>query len=224
LVCSFDPTSLRINAYEIHELIHKQLKVKDHSALMIQIDGTRRQVFIKFTESTFVTDILNTTNGIAEYKHMIEEISPVRLELAGMGTWRIILANLPPELSGTAVRVALAPYGVIQSVNEETWSQNYRYVVANGIRVVTMSLNKHLPLHVNIAGYRALVSYEGQPQTCYGCGETDHMYQMCPKRRRAKPNRNDSSGPTWDQRTAADPHVWPPLNTGTVAEPEKILN
>jgi hypothetical protein len=68
-----------------------------------------------------------------------------------------------------------------------------------------MSLNKHLPSHVNIAGYRALVSYEGQPQTCYGCGHTDHMYQMCPKRRSTKPNRYEPSGPTWAQRTAADP-------------------
>jgi hypothetical protein len=46
-----------------------------------------------------------------------------------------------------------------------------------------MSLNKHLPSDMNIAGFRALITYEGQPQTCYGCGQTDHMYQMCPKRR-----------------------------------------
>lgn len=77
LVCCFDPTSPRINAYEIHEWIHEQLKVMEHSVLMIQIDGTRRQVFIKFTESAFVTDILNTTNGIAEYIHITGEISPL---------------------------------------------------------------------------------------------------------------------------------------------------
>jgi len=34
------------------------------------------------------------------------------------------------------------------------------------------------------AGYRELVSYEGQPTTCFGCCETGHFNQICPKRRR----------------------------------------
>jgi len=29
-----------------------------------------------------------------------------------------------------------------------------------------------------------LASYEGQPKTCYGYGETGHLCQVCPKRRR----------------------------------------
>jgi hypothetical protein len=66
-----------------------------------------------------------------------------------------------------------------------------------------MALNKHLPSHVTIAGYRALVSYEGQPQTFYDYGETDHMYQVYPKGRGATPSRTDLSGPTWAQLTAA---------------------
>jgi hypothetical protein len=36
-----------------------------------------------------------------------------------------------------------------------------------------------------------LLSYEPQPQTCYGCGANAHMYQNCPKRR----NR-EQRGPT----------------------------
>jgi hypothetical protein len=101
VVCRFDPASPRLTAFEIHEWIHDQLQLTVQSVLMIQIDGTRRQVFIKFTAPTFVDEILNKTNGTSECKHTTGEISTVRLEAAGMWTRCIRLANLPPELSGS---------------------------------------------------------------------------------------------------------------------------
>jgi hypothetical protein len=140
LVCFFDHASPRISAFEIHEWIHSQLQVSEQSVLMIQIYGPRRQVFIKFTDPTYVQDILHATNGITEYKHLTGEIFPVRLELAGMGTRCIRLGNLPPEISSSAIRTALTPYGEIQSIHEENWSTNYRYAVSNGISIVTMTL------------------------------------------------------------------------------------
>jgi hypothetical protein len=47
-----------------------------------------------------------------------------------------------------------------------------------------ITLTKHIPSHIIIVGHRRLVSYEGQPTTCYGCGETGDFNQICPKRRR----------------------------------------
>ena len=63
LACYFDHTSTRLKAFDIYEWIHAQLKVSEHSVLMIQIDGTRWQGFIKFTDFHFLQDILNATNG-----------------------------------------------------------------------------------------------------------------------------------------------------------------
>jgi hypothetical protein len=40
-----------------------------------------------------------------------------------------------------------------------------------------MMLRTHVPSHIEVAGHRALVSYEGQPTICYGCDETEHVYQ-----------------------------------------------
>ena len=34
-----------------------------------------------------------------------------------------------------------------------------------------------------IAGNRVLISCEGQPATCYGCGAIGHLHQVCPLRR-----------------------------------------
>jgi hypothetical protein len=205
LVCCFDPASPRISAFDIHEWIHSQLQVEEHSVLLIQIDGLRRQVFIKFTDPSYVHDILHVTHGTTVYKHTSGKISTVRLEIAGLGTHRIRLTNLPPEVPSTAISTALAPYGEIQSIHDETWSKHYRYVVPNGVRIVTMTLTKHIPSHVTIDGYRAITSYEGQPQTCFGCGDTDHMHHVCPKRRGAKISTATPNGSIWAHIAATNP-------------------
>jgi len=75
-------------------------------------------------------------------------------------------------------------------------------VVASGIKVVVTALTKHIPSHITIAGYRVLKSYEGQPQTCFGCGDTGHIYQVCPKRRGTKTLSPTPTCKTWAHITA----------------------
>ena len=88
----------------------------------------------------------------------------------------------PPEISDRAIKMGLSKYGEIKEIQEETWSRAYRYSVANGIRIVVISLTQHIPSHVILTGYRTLISYEGQPTTCYGCNGTGHLYQDCTRR------------------------------------------
>jgi len=85
MVCIFDPTSPRISAYEIHEWIHDQLQVSEQSLTMIQIDGTKRNVFLNFVCDTYIQNILQSTNGSVEYRHVTGQISIVYLEVADMG-------------------------------------------------------------------------------------------------------------------------------------------
>jgi hypothetical protein len=188
LVCCFDPTSPRLTAFDIHEWIHSQLKVSENSVTMIQVDGIRRQILIKFTDLHFVNDIINATNGETIYKHTTGEIFPVRLMIAGMGTKRIRLANLPPELPTMVIRSALSQYGDVLSIHDETWAKHYRYTVSNGVRIAMMTLKKHIPSHITVAGYRALTSYVGQPQTWMW---RNRPYVSClPKTQRGKEHNN----------------------------------
>jgi len=39
VVCSFDPSSPHINAYDIHEWLHAALRIQESTVSMIEIDG-----------------------------------------------------------------------------------------------------------------------------------------------------------------------------------------
>ena len=151
---------------------------------MVQIDGLSRQVYIIFTDFQYLQDLLHSTNGQSNYKHANGEISQVKIEGAGMGTSRVSLASLPPETADEVVIIAFSQFGEIKELPEEVWSKAYRYKIC-GLRIVVIILTKDIPSHIMIAGNRGLVLYEGQPTTCYGCGERIHLNQVCPKRRRA---------------------------------------
>jgi hypothetical protein len=159
---------------------------------MIQIDGIKRQVYVKFNTYESALDIIQATNGHAEYKHMTGEISIVQIGMAGLGIKHIRVANLPPEVKDNALKKVLAPYGTVLGISEEKWARTYRYVVANGIRQVEIMLTKHVPSHIYVEGYRVLASYDRQPTTCYGCGEVGHLYPTCPTRHTHKLGTTDA--------------------------------
>ena len=75
---------------------------------MVQIDGTRRQVYIKFTEFQYLQDLLHSTTGQYKYKHDNGEIWQLKIEMAAMGTRHVRLANLPPETPDEAVSFAFS--------------------------------------------------------------------------------------------------------------------
>ena len=86
---------------------------------MIQIDDIKRQVFIKLLDNDRVQTLVSETGGQAEYKYPSGELSVVNLAVAGMGTKRILVANLPPEVPNDTLRAALAHFGKVQDIHAE---------------------------------------------------------------------------------------------------------
>jgi hypothetical protein len=83
---------------------------------MTQIDGIRRQVYIKMSAEEKVQAVLLVTGGETQYKYPTGQIPTVVLDIAGLGTKRIRMVNLPPKTTQEKVRSSLAQYGKIINI------------------------------------------------------------------------------------------------------------
>jgi hypothetical protein len=126
-----------------------------------------------------------------------ETIPTVKLGVAGLGSRRIGIANLPPEMPRTNIIRALEPFEKVGDIRLEMLSQAYHYKVSNGILIVQIELSKHVPSHLTIGGCRALVSYDGQPTTCYACNASGHLTQQCRGRQRTQAPEVTNRKETW---------------------------
>jgi len=177
----FNTSYVNKSTYHKSEWLHAELRIQESQVSMIQKDGIKWQVFIKMVDKDSMHAVLRDTCGRAKYKYPTGEMFIMNIDMAGMGTKRIQIANLPPEVHET-IHEALTPFGKVLNIHEEKWARTYRYPVPNGVQV-SLHLTGHLPSHMLIAGNRVLISYEGQPATCYGCGAIGHLHQVCPLRR-----------------------------------------
>jgi hypothetical protein len=99
-----------------------------------------------------------------------------------LGTRRVRIANLPPEIKDKVIRGVISKYGDVKDVTESYWSRIYRYKVSTGVRIVEITLKTRVPSQMIMAGHRVLITYDGKPTTCYGCNEHGHQYVECPYR------------------------------------------
>lgn len=167
---------------------------------MVQVDGPKSQVYIKFRDNNRLQDVLHLTEGQVDYRHTNGKISIVRLNTDLLGMRKIRIANLHPEVPNVVIRKVLSRYGDVKELQADTWSRQYRYSVANVIRLVTITLAKHISSHTMVAGKRVLVSYEGQSITCCGCNDTGHLHRACPMRRKTEEKAPATHATTWADR------------------------
>jgi hypothetical protein len=65
VVCSFDPSSPRITAYDIQKWIFAVLRNPEQNVPMIQIEGIKRHVYIKLVDGESVLALPRDTGSQA---------------------------------------------------------------------------------------------------------------------------------------------------------------
>jgi len=68
MVSAFDTASPSISAFEIHEWIHEHLRTPEQEVNMMQMDGTRRQVYIKMIDIECVQALLQPNTSTQTVK------------------------------------------------------------------------------------------------------------------------------------------------------------
>jgi hypothetical protein len=129
LVFIFDPAIPRNTAHDKHEWLHATIRIHEQKIQMIQIDGIKKQVFVKLTDKEYMKEIINDTKGRGEYRYHTGEIFPVEIAVAGMGYKKIRVANRPPEILDDTVGDVLSPFGKVLNIENEMWARTYRYTV-----------------------------------------------------------------------------------------------
>ena len=116
IVCNSGSASPKITVFDIHEWIHNTFRILEQNVTMIQIDGIRRQVFIKLINNDCVQSLLMDTSGEAKYMHQSGELSTVGFAVAGLGKKRVRVANLPPEVPDAVLLTSLAPFRKVKNI------------------------------------------------------------------------------------------------------------
>lgn len=91
---------------------------------------------------------------------------------------RLVLVKIyeaPLELPDTVVIGRLNHYGRVLSFRRDKIAK----FIENGVRTARMSLSRHIPSIVNLAGECVRIWYPNQPKTCRNCGAEDHLVKEC---------------------------------------------
>lgn len=139
-------------------------------------------MYLKFVNPITYESKLQNHSGISNVQLLNGETTTVSITPADEEMTIVRILNVPPEVPNEKIENIFKNYGKVKIIENEKWSHKNRFKVDSGIRLVKMSIEKSIPSTIIIAGLEAYVSYSGQEQTCFHCGDHSHLRQTCPKR------------------------------------------
>lgn len=182
LKACFNKEKQRPSAVEIHRWIEETMQVKDSELLTLQLVGKQNSVYMKFINTVTYEKYLRQHAGTSTVALLNGETTTVTITPGDVDLVTVRVLNLPPKVPNDRICNVLKNYGTVQSVVNEKWATRYRYAVDTGIRIVQMHVANHIPSNLIIANFEAYITYAGQEQQCFLCGDTSHIRINCPQR------------------------------------------
>lgn len=180
LVGVFPQQAPIISASEIHRFVFKKLELKIEDVEVLQLEPGLRRFYIKLRSVDKFMKIQET--NFYEFECRAGKVNITLSDARGIGGKILRIFRLPFEMTEREVSAALAPYGTVEAVTMEKWTNYELKGVYNGIRNVKINLRKHVPSYLSIQGVESLILYDGQPKTCRKCHEEGHLYIECQQR------------------------------------------
>lgn len=176
VVVDFSVLPTRPNAAEVHKFLVHQIQLDIATVKNLQLHNIRHQALIELHH-------LETAEGLAtahNLKHSVQVgnkkfLIPVFLEDTAIN---VRVHDLPPDMPNKDVADHMKQYGLVKSVVREVWKK-YFPGTPNGVRVVRIELQKHIPSYIQIHDQMSLVSYRNQPTTCRSCSQRTHPNMKC---------------------------------------------
>lgn len=192
----FDRNYAKPRSVEFEDWIDLTLKIPLADVIGIYYSIIKHEVYLKVSSPEVGERIIAETNGTAKFRYSDGHIGEVVITQEGLGIRTIRIFELPFEVTADSINAVLQPYGRVLNNFAERFSQGHKYPVLNGIRQVRIDLKSHVPSYITVAGYRAIVIYDGQPRTCAACNKPGHVRAECMQRRIAQLPREEPRSST----------------------------
>lgn len=162
---------------ELHEFLYKEVGLKEEDVLRLQCSRSLGCAFVKVSSLELAQQVVEQHDN----KHEIEvDDKTYRLRfMMEDGSKEVKLYDLSEGTSDDKIIEFLKQFGEVLSIREQMWSDQARYKVSTGIRIVRMMVQKNIDSFVTIDGEVTAVSYYGQRQTCKHCLDTVHNGITC---------------------------------------------
>ncbi|KAJ4430571.1 hypothetical protein ANN_19159 [Periplaneta americana] len=151
----FNKEDPRLSAVEIHTWLDEKIKVRESDIQTLQLVAKQYAVYIKFKSAVLYEQYLQKHSDESNFELMNGTTVSVSIGPAEQDYVAVRVMNVPPEISNEWMKNVLTNYGKIHSIENERWSSRHGFQVETGIRIVKMSMDKHIPVTLLIANYEA---------------------------------------------------------------------
>ncbi|EDS28381.1 conserved hypothetical protein [Culex quinquefasciatus] len=177
---------------EIHSFVHDVMGLRIDQVKRLQMNHVQNAAHVKCDTLKTAQDAVEEHDG----RHEIELNKvkyKVRLQMDD-STVEVKVHDLSENVRDEELIGFLRHYGDVHCIKELVWGGNFAYKgISSGIRVVRMTLRKHIQSFVTVQQEKTLVTYRGQPQTCRHCSRLSHPGITCTDNKKLVGQKSDLS-------------------------------